>query len=249
MSTEQPAGTPLKNKLGCAILGIVAAAILAALLLPLISAARSAAHINSCNCRLKQFDLALLNYESTYKCFPPAYIADANGKPMHSWRVLILPYMERNDIYDKYDFTEPWDGPNNRKLASQIDSLFCCPEPSGGPEETNYLAVVDPETGWPGATPRKIRDIRDGTSKTIALVEVANSGIHWMEPRDLTLAEALKGINAPGPGLTISSHHPGGANVGWFDAHVSLLSNTTSIKLLRGLLTAAGGEPVSDPGQ
>ena len=53
---------------------------------------------------------------------------------------------------------------------------------------------------------------------------------------------------ATGNGI-ISSHHPGGANVGWFDAHVSHLSNTTSIKLLRGLLTAAGGEPVSDPNQ
>ena len=35
---------------------------------------------------------------------------------MHSWRVLLLPYLDRSDLYKAYDFTEPWDGPNNRKL-------------------------------------------------------------------------------------------------------------------------------------
>jgi prepilin-type processing-associated H-X9-DG protein len=248
MNIEPNGGTPLKNKLGCAILGVVVALILVALLLPAVSYSRSAALRNSCTCHLKQLGLALLNYESTYNCFPPAYIADADGKPMHSWRVLILPYLEEHAVYKKYDFNEPWNGPHNRQLADEINAIFRCPEASGSASETSYVAVVGPETGWPGATPLKIRDIRDGTSKTIAIVEVANSGINWMEPRDMTLAEALKGINPPGADLKISSEHAGGAMVGFFDAHVSFLQNGLSTDVLRGLLTAAGGEPVADPG-
>src|SRR5688572_33251458 len=51
--------------------------------------------------------------------FPPAYVADSNGTPMHSWRVLILPYIEANHIYDRYDQTQPWDSATNRQLRSE----------------------------------------------------------------------------------------------------------------------------------
>jgi len=247
MSTEDQSGTPLKNKLGCAILGCVAFVILAALFLPVFYSARSAARGNSCNCRLKQLGMALLNYESTYQCFPPAYLADASGKPMHSWRVLVLPYMELQEIYDQYDFNEPWDGPHNRKLATQIDNLFLCPESSGGANETNYVAVVGPETGWHGAATITARDIHDGMSKTIAIVEVINSGINWLEPRDMTFDQAMKGINPPGAGLKISSNHGGGANVLFFDNHVSFLADDLSPEVLRSLLTISGGETVKVP--
>ena len=61
--------------------------------------------------------MAVANYHETYGCFPPAYVADRDGKPMHSWRVLILPFLEQRELYNAYNFAEPWDGPNNRKLA------------------------------------------------------------------------------------------------------------------------------------
>jgi hypothetical protein len=64
---------------------------------------------------LKQIGLALRNYHDAYGRFPPAYVADGHGPPMHSRRVLILPWLEKREIYDRYRFDEPWDGPNNRK--------------------------------------------------------------------------------------------------------------------------------------
>ena len=67
---------------------------------------------------LRQIALALQSYHQANGCFPPAYVADKNGKPMHSWRVLILPYLGFDDLYKAYDFTEPWDGPNNKKTES-----------------------------------------------------------------------------------------------------------------------------------
>ena len=77
---------------------------------------------------LKEIQLALLNYESAKGSLPPAYIADATAKPMHSWRVLILPYLGEMALYNKYNFNEPWNGPNNSKLAAQVPDVFrCCP--------------------------------------------------------------------------------------------------------------------------
>ena len=71
---------------------------------------------------------------------------------MHSWRVLILPYLEQRALYDEYKFDEPWNGPNNGKLHSRVVECFSCPTDeqtiSG---QTSYVAVVGPETAWPRA--------------------------------------------------------------------------------------------------
>src|SRR5579872_1042254 len=87
---------------------IVCGGILAGFTLPAIQAAREAARRAQCANNLKMIGLALAQYESQYGRFPPAYIADADGKPMHSWRVLILPYLDEESLYSEYDFSEPW---------------------------------------------------------------------------------------------------------------------------------------------
>ncbi len=77
---------------------------------------------------IRDLSMALHYYHAQHGSFPPAYIADENGNPMHSWRVLILPYIEERDLYDQYDFDEPWDGPNNSLLHDKVVDLFnCCP--------------------------------------------------------------------------------------------------------------------------
>jgi hypothetical protein len=73
-----------------------------ALLLPSVGHGPEHPRRAQCGNHLKQIGLALQNYHDTYNSFPPAYIADANGKPMHSWRVLILPFMEQKPLYDKF---------------------------------------------------------------------------------------------------------------------------------------------------
>jgi hypothetical protein len=95
-------------------------AVLIAFLLPAVRSARGAAYRSHCSSNLKQIALALHNYHDTFGAFPPAYVADESGKPMHSWRVLILPFLESSPLYDKYRFDEPWDGPNNRQLLKHM---------------------------------------------------------------------------------------------------------------------------------
>ena len=155
-------------------------------------------------------DYALQSYHQTFKSFPPAYVADKNGKPIHSWRVLILPYLEYNSLYRQYDFKEPWDGPHNRKLLSARPRTYVCPSDkeawSKGTSITNYVAVVGSKTAWPGrqSKSRDDSDLRDNASSTILLTEVVNAGIHWTEPRDLSLSAMLDSNSSA---VTVSSKH------------------------------------------
>jgi len=227
------------------LLGIL---ILVALLLPAVESARPAAMRAQCMNNLRQIALALHNYHADHGCFPPAFIADSQGRPMHSWRVLVLPYMSEKALYDQYRFDEPWDGPNNSTLANAIPRAFQCPSDHrqvGKPGMTNYLAVVGPKAAWPGKRPRKLADFVDGTSETILLVEVHNSGILWTEPRDLDLARMAPGLN-PKTGQGISSAHPSGALVGFADGSVQFLRDGVFPQSLRALLTIAGGEKTDD---
>ena len=228
------------------------------LLLPAFQprSAREWARIAQCCNNLKQIGLALHNYHDDHGCFPPAYIADADGKPMHSWRVLILPYTEQRALYEQYDLSQPWDGPNNRKLAGQIPSVYQCPSSkvwAGGRPATNHVAVVGPKTVWPSAKATKLSDVSDEAANTIMLVEVANSDIHWMEPRDLSFEEALRGINPPS-GMGISSRHVWGenyfkygtpvANFAFADGTVHSLPEGFPVEILEAPLTIDGGENI-----
>ncbi|HEV3023653.1 MAG TPA: DUF1559 domain-containing protein, partial [Pirellulales bacterium] len=167
-------------------------------LVPAVQPARTGGRRPQCVNNLKQLALGLQEYADACKCFPPAYIADEQGRPMHSWRVLVLPYIEGKALYDRYDFSEPWDGPHNRQLAKEMPAVFHCPQdgPAGG-TTTSYMAVVGPETIWPGSKPMPLGKIRDGLSNTIILVEVADSGVNWMEPRDVPFSAIQAGINPP----------------------------------------------------
>src|SRR4051794_35829717 len=97
---------------------------------------------------------------------------------MHSWRVLILPFLEQSGVYNAYNFDEPWDGPNNAKLASQVGNIFRRPEAAGDSAMTSFVAVVGPETVFPGARPMKKEDL---DPKTVRALLTANGG----EPVDV----------------------------------------------------------------
>lgn len=219
----------------------VAALILGALLLPAIQSAPGPRRRPQCANNLKCIGIALQNYHDVHGCFPPAYIADETGKPMHSWRVLILPYMEQKFLYDQYRFDEPWDGPNNSKLAPTIMRWYACPSDSTkSPTETSYVAVVGPGTVWPGEEQMAMQDFADGTGNVLLLVEVHNSGIHWMEPRDLHVTQMPMMIN-PSQGLGISSGHPNGASVLFADGSVRYFPSDTPPAVLRSLIHMKDG--------
>lgn len=206
--------------------------------------AREAARKSQCSGHCSTVRMALLNYHSNYGSFPPASITDENGRPMHSWRVLLLPFLEQGRLYDRYDFSEPWDGPNNRKLAGEFISVYRCPsEPASTPVTmTNFVFITGPGTPWPDANKGpSLEDFVDGAATTFLFVEVADSGIHWMEPRDFHIQQMNPQINSKS-GQGISSRHRGGAHVSWAGGHNSWLSEQTDVSTVRAMMTIHGGE-------
>jgi hypothetical protein len=207
---------------------------------------RETARRAQCAAHLQQIATALRQYEAFNGCFPPAYIPDQHGRPMHSWRVLLLPYLGLQDLADRYNFNEPWDSPGNSAVTNVALKLFQCPsQPATNEPLTNYMMVIGPHTISQGSESRKIIDITDGLSNTILLVEVADSDVRWAEPDDLHFDQIDFTINGPKQrGIRkISSYHPQGANAAFCDATVRLLKKSTPPEHVKAMLTIDAGDP------
>jgi len=190
--------------------------------------------------------LAVANYHEVNGCYPPAYIADADGKPMHSWRVLLLPYLEQQVLFEKYDFSQPWNSEANQRLASDMPATYAFHgSKQPGAVVTNFLAVVGEETAWPGAASRMTDDVVDERSTTILIVENAGRNVHWMEPRDLDFDTMDFQVNSP---MCISSKYLKPAAV-MLDGTLRKLDADLPVDVLRALLTVNGGEQLTAEGE
>jgi hypothetical protein len=185
--------------------------------------------------------LAVANYHDANGRYPPAYVTGPDGRPWHSWRVLLLPHIEQSELYSEYRFSEPWDGPNNRQLAGRMPRLYAfhgLAHPAN--TTTNYLAVVGDETAWPGSKSVTSTDVTDETSETILLVENQGAEVHWMEPRDLSLADMDLRVNSP---AGVSSRYDDPA-VAMLSGCLYRLRPGLEPAVLRALMTIRGQEPL-----
>ncbi len=191
---------------------------------------------------MKQIGLALHNYASTFAAFPPAAAGRKPKQPPVSWRVLVLPYVERADLYSQYRFDEPWDSENNKKLIARMPKVFKAPGSRKAADgKTNYLAVVGEPYALAADKRRNFASFTDGLSNTILLVEVSDErAVPWTKPDDFTPDKTK-----PVAGLV-------GLRRGVFlalaaDGAVHLVPADISSATLHGLFTRAGGEAVSFP--
>jgi hypothetical protein len=207
--------------------------------------ARNAAIASQAHSPLNQLTLAFHNYHDVYGCLPPAYIADEDGTPLHSWRVLILPYIDGKDLYDAYDFSEPWNGPNNSRLAHRMSQIFHCPSEPKSDSLTNYVVIVGEDTPFPGARSTSFEDFRDGMGNTILLAEIANSDISWLEPRDLNAAEMSFRVNDPDKPSISSSRRKGPYVTFANGIRCYWVSDSLRPETLKALTTIAGGEEIA----
>lgn len=222
-----------------------------ALLLPAIQQGDCSGRKYQCKHGLKQIGLALYQYHDRWQSFPPAYVLGPDGRRWHSWRTLILPYLDQQKLYKLYRFDEPWDGENNRKLLPpSYYPLFQCPhDPSASKRRdlTHFVAVVGPETAWPGSKPIKINDIKDGTANTVMVVEVSTP-VPWFAPVDFDFEDAtlLWGENS-----IPLSHHPEGRLALMADGSVRLVTSAGEHKVnkkeWKAMLTRNGKETVKLP--
>ncbi len=231
---------------------VAAGGIATALLLPAVQAAREAARRMQCVNKMKQITLALHNYHDTQGSLPPLYTVDENGKPLHSWRVLLLPFLEQNVLYEQIKLDEPWDSEHNKQFHDLVLDVYKCPTNS---KVKPGAACCYSAIAGQGLVANKKPDLRrgehtmarlrDGTSNTVFTVEVKEP-FCWMDPTaDLTLEELEKGINAPEG--RAGSFHPGGMNIGLFDGAIRFIANSIDKTVLRALATPADGEAVALP--
>jgi prepilin-type processing-associated H-X9-DG protein len=218
---------------------VICGGILLALLLPAVQSAREAARRSQCMNNLKQIGLAMHMYHDRYNMFPPAYVADASGKPMHSWRVLILPFLDQQSLYNEYDFSEPWDGPNNSRLLTRMPRVFACPsDPNAASTTTDYAGVLGEHCVFRGAQPVTIANITDGTSNTVLVGEAAGAKIPWMKPDDIDITKHP----ALGDPDGFSGNHPGGVIFLLCDGSVRFISQSVDPQTLKALFSRDGNE-------
>ena len=136
--------------------------------------ARQAAIRSQCVNNEKQIGLAIHNYIVSHGSFPPAYTHDKAGKPLLSWRVLILPYIEQDALYKEFHLDEPWDSPHNKALIARMPATYRCPgenEELARQGKTRYLTPRGKATIFPGAetsscaTSRMARRTRSWSSR------------------------------------------------------------------------------------
>src|SRR5262245_23505539 len=87
------------------------------------NAAADAQHLGRSFNNLKQIGLALHAFHDVHQHLPPAFVTGPDNRPWHSWRVLLLPFIDQAALYTRYKFDEPWDGPGNRTLLYEMPAL------------------------------------------------------------------------------------------------------------------------------
>ena len=221
------------------VLGIIG--VLVALLLPAVRTARPAAVRSQCTNNLKQIGLALHNYEQEYKVLPPAYTVDASGRPLHSWRTLILPYLDQESLYRTIDLAKPWNDPANAKALGTVVGVFCC---YGAVRPTNntttYLAIVSPNGCFFTGQSRRLAEITDAHDATLMVIEAGDEdAVPWMAPVDADESLVVR------LGPTAKLPHAGGTNACFVDGSVRFLKASTRGRVRRALMSISGND---DPG-
>ena len=180
---------------------------------PAMKAARTAARSTISMNNLKQLALAMFTYENVYHTFPAHAIYSKDGKPLLSWRVQILPYIEQDALYKEFHLDEPWDSDHNKPLIAKMPAVFSSPNGQAAADgHTRYLVPFGKGATFEGDKGIRLADITDGTSNTIMIVEVEpDKSVVWTKPDDLEFneKEPLAGLGQLTPSGFIAAFDDG----------------------------------------
>jgi hypothetical protein len=216
------------------------AAVGVGLLLPAVQKVREAAARAQSQNNLKQIGLCFHNYHDTYTTFPTG-IMSKTGKPLLSWRVQILPFIEQEALYRQFKLDEPWDSEHNKKLIPMMPKVFHDPRAVGNEMaegKTHYLCLQGPTTPFGIGTKSSFANIVDGTSNTLMVAEAADA-VEWTKPVDLPYD--------PNKPLPKFGCYPNaiGFNALLCDGSVRFVRNSIDPKTLHFLIQKADGMPFS----
>jgi hypothetical protein len=212
----------------------------------LVQKVRYAAEKMLSGSNLRQLMIAMHNYHNDHDCLPPV-MSMKDDKPLHSWRVHVLPYLQQDDLYRKLRLDEPWNSPHNLKMfeSHPMPPVFAHPTKlKDGLKTTHYLAFYSKKKDNTAACFRlgsKVTlgqiVVNDGTGQTVGLVETTRA-VPWYQPEDIEFDN-----NAAFPELK-SIWNNDLIQVSFFDASIRSFSSTMEPAKWKALVTWRGGEPV-----
>ena len=218
--------------------------------IPAVQAAKEAGRRLECTGNLQRITLAMLLYHAENGTLPPAFSVDDSGKPLHSWRVLLLPYLGHEELaalHGQIRLDEPWDSEHNRQFHEKSLDIYRCPTAGLEPGKTSYCVIVGEETPFGSDGIGKSLDSFGPNSGTMPLVAERRASANWMDPTfDVTFELAKEGItgtrhqgmNTHLPDNTaIGSYHSGGANFGLRNGGVGFFSETIDLGLWEKVIT------------
>ncbi|WP_217646984.1 DUF1559 family PulG-like putative transporter [Planctomicrobium piriforme] len=212
-----------------------------ALMLPALQSPREIVTKRDCSTNLRLIGLALHNYHETYGSLPPAYTVDAQGKRLHSWRTLILPFLDQQALYDKINLGKPWDDPANAEVRATTVRCYACPVAELPPGYTTYLAVVGENFCFHPTRGRKLSEITDNHHETVAVFETdKDHAVYWMAPDDGDPSLSLEFDDK------LAKAHAGKIFVLMAGGSLQYLKTELTPETRKALMTIAGGETVGE---
>lgn len=192
---------------------------------------------------MKMIMIGMYNHHDVNKRFPAAFTSK-NGKPLMSWRVALLPYLEAEEgktLYEQFHLDEPWDSAHNKALVAKMPAVYQSPASELNDGRTVYLTPRADFTAFPDDQGVPIRKILDGTSKTIGLVEVDDAqAVPWTKPDDWN-------VDLRNPKAGFDGQYKNGTNTAFVDGSVHFVAYAVDEKLFRALLTINGREDIKLP--
>lgn len=176
--------------------------LLVGLFLPSMGTPIEATHRSEALNDLKQIGLAISNFTAEDGRIPPAAIVDKDGNPLLSWRVLLLPQLERANLFEQFDLTKAWDSPENLRLVQKMPAVLASPRDvnSAKAGKTPYKAIISDSDIWNTAWGKpglrmNIAKIKDGLSNTALVVEDLSDPVIWTKPEDITPTQYMKTLD------------------------------------------------------
>lgn len=195
---------------------------------------------------MRQCIIAMHNYHNDFAKMPEAATLK-NGKPMHSWRVMMLPYLEHDNIYKQVRLDEPWDSESNKKLFESIPmpKVYAHPTKTDSDNKTTFYKVfvsksdINPRAGFSLGKPITLgqMSVQDGTSNTMAMIE-AGPPVLWYKPEDIEFDPKAQLPNLVSPWKDKK------VNIGFFDGSIRTGWLGTDEETWKGFITINGGEQV-----
>ena len=215
--------------------------VLVALLLPAVQAAREAARRSQSMNNLKQIGLAMHNYYDSYRTLPAQANYDPQDKPLLSWRVQLLPFLEQQALYAQFHQDEPWDSAHNKTLIDKMPPVYRSASSKSPPNTTIYQVPAGKGTLFEGQKGIEFVEVTDGLSNTILAVEADDDqAVIWTKPDDLE-------YDPQEPMAGLGQVRPGGFNVLMADGSVRFIGNNIDPEVLKAMFSRGGGEVVPSP--